>query len=335
MSEEELESQESPENDSCDESETESYKNDLLTLATHDGGHHMDDAMATAIILLCLGRYNVRVIRTKDPEALTSADILVDVGKVYDPDNLRFDHHQESGGSDLPQDSKRPRGFASAGLVWLHFGRKAVTKCLGLQGDAEPDEELVCRVVEGVDRALMVPIDNWDNGLDRGFSGIPVQFMASAMSFRRAVHGCTDLLTVTIGNLVNREAFRRDILTRLHSEEGPRLWDINGNLILCGSEDQRVDLGAADEVIRERYGKSVLGVISVMKGGRWVLILSGYALTSSGKSSVRIKFEREGLDVHPVGSMIFDDSSGRLLDIARYITSTTGALRSMGSKGWT
>jgi uncharacterized UPF0160 family protein len=33
--------------------------------------------------------------RTRDEEVLKTCDIVVDVGSVYDPPNLRFDHHQK------------------------------------------------------------------------------------------------------------------------------------------------------------------------------------------------------------------------------------------------
>ena len=35
------------------------------------------------------------VVRTRDPDALKECDIVVDVGGVYDPASLRFDHHQK------------------------------------------------------------------------------------------------------------------------------------------------------------------------------------------------------------------------------------------------
>lgn len=34
------------------------------------------------------------IVRTRDEEVLKAADVCVDVGLVYDPLLLRFDHHQ-------------------------------------------------------------------------------------------------------------------------------------------------------------------------------------------------------------------------------------------------
>lgn len=82
-----------------------------IITVTHDGIFHADEVFAVALISL-LG--DVDVIRTRDRAGLTlaiaSEDIwVVDVGGVYDPDKLCFDHHQ-----DITLAS-------AAGLVWHHI----------------------------------------------------------------------------------------------------------------------------------------------------------------------------------------------------------------------
>ena len=64
-----------------------------LSVGTHDGKFHADEVMACA--LLC--KYHhlpVYVFRTRDPMLLTCCDALVDVGGVFEPEIMRFDHHQ-------------------------------------------------------------------------------------------------------------------------------------------------------------------------------------------------------------------------------------------------
>jgi uncharacterized UPF0160 family protein len=75
------------------------------------------------------------------------ADIIVDVGHVYDPDNFIFDHHQSS--FSLKRESEIP--YASFGLVWKHFGEK-------LCGSSETSEH--------VDLVIVQAIDADDNGID-------------------------------------------------------------------------------------------------------------------------------------------------------------------------
>jgi uncharacterized UPF0160 family protein len=69
----------------------------VVTIATHNGVFHSDDITAVASIVARLKRYNIdyKIIRTRDQEIINKADVVIDVGGVYDPDNLRFDHHQD------------------------------------------------------------------------------------------------------------------------------------------------------------------------------------------------------------------------------------------------
>ena len=65
------------------------------TIATHSGPFHADDVMATALIKTFYDP-EVSVVRTRNPEQIDEADIVVDVGAIFDPEARRFDHHQAS-----------------------------------------------------------------------------------------------------------------------------------------------------------------------------------------------------------------------------------------------
>ena len=85
--------------------------NPRTIVVTHDGIFHADEVFAVALISL-LG--DVDVIRTRSKAELMLAVAspivwVVDVGGVYDPDKLCFDHHQ-----DITLAS-------AAGLVWHHI----------------------------------------------------------------------------------------------------------------------------------------------------------------------------------------------------------------------
>jgi len=130
----------------------------LWIVATHNGGFHADDVVAVAVIsiLAALRGIEVRVVRTRNPMMLASANIVLDVGNVHDIERGRFDHHQKGGAGE------RENGipYATAGLVWREVGEEicgssAVSKLVDeslIQGiDAQDTAFTISReVVEGV-----------------------------------------------------------------------------------------------------------------------------------------------------------------------------------------
>lgn len=121
----------------------ESQCPDML-LVTHDGKFHLDEMFAIATLLSVFPDLEIK--RTRDEQTIAHADIVVDVGGIYDASKKRFDHHQSGGAG------KRENGvpFASFGLVWKEFG---VQVCGG-------DE----KVASLMDKKLAQPIDASDSG---------------------------------------------------------------------------------------------------------------------------------------------------------------------------
>ncbi|HYC34229.1 MAG TPA: MYG1 family protein [Candidatus Paceibacterota bacterium] len=117
----------------------------MKTVVTHNGSFHADDVFAIATLKIVLGDF--KLIRSRDEEVMKPADIVVDTGRIYDPLQLRFDHHQEGGAG------ARDNGiqYAAFGLVWKEFGEKVC-------GSKE--------IAERVDRAFVAVIDAHDNGMD-------------------------------------------------------------------------------------------------------------------------------------------------------------------------
>ncbi|MCB9675885.1 MAG: MYG1 family protein [Alphaproteobacteria bacterium] len=81
-----------------------------LLIATHSGPFHADDVMATALVRVFVDA-DAAVVRTRDPEKLAPADVVLDVGGVFDPEARRFDHHQAT--------YEGPRSSAGMVLDWL------------------------------------------------------------------------------------------------------------------------------------------------------------------------------------------------------------------------
>ncbi len=120
-----------------------------IKVATHSGSFHPDDVFACATLSLWAEKQGqaITITRTRDKDVIERADIVVDVGMVYDPDKNRFDHHQV-GGAGRRENSV---AYASFGLVWKKFGKEVC-------GESE--------IADIVERELVVAIDAKDNGVN-------------------------------------------------------------------------------------------------------------------------------------------------------------------------
>jgi len=90
---------------------------------------------------------------------LDTLDVVVDVGGVYDPQKLRFDHHQIGFTGTL--DENHTTKLSSAGLVYKHFGREIIHDILGT--NSQDTEVIFLKVYKN----LIESIDAIDNGIDQ------------------------------------------------------------------------------------------------------------------------------------------------------------------------
>lgn len=128
-------------------------------LATHSGKFHCDEVFAYAVLRLALGLGEAGqdhvLLRTRKSERIAGADIVWDVGFVFDAATSRFDHHQR--GAPL-----RPDGtpFSSAGLVWQAHGEAAVAAVLGSESAG-----FAPAIAAELDSTVVRRIDEIDNGV--------------------------------------------------------------------------------------------------------------------------------------------------------------------------
>lgn len=85
-------------------------------IGTHSGTFHADEALAVFLLRQLPTYKNADLVRSRDPAVLDECTIVVDVGGVYDAEQLRFDHHQRGfnevfGGQFVTK-------LSSAGLVY-------------------------------------------------------------------------------------------------------------------------------------------------------------------------------------------------------------------------
>ena len=135
-------------------------------IVTHDGIFHADDALACFLLKLLPENQSARIVRTRDPKEIDSADIVVDVGAVYDPETKRYDHHQREFTETMS--GLRPgRGFkdirlSSAGLIYHHYGHRILS---GLLTGTTPEDRRVDVVFGKVYEGFICEIDAIDNGV--------------------------------------------------------------------------------------------------------------------------------------------------------------------------
>ena len=61
-----------------------------MRAATHDGSFHADDVFCWTLLSRLFP--DAVLDRTRDENRIESADLVFDVGMVFDPSNRRFDH---------------------------------------------------------------------------------------------------------------------------------------------------------------------------------------------------------------------------------------------------
>ena len=113
-------------------------------IVTHNGNFHADDVFSIATLKAVFPHF--KLIRTRDLEVINKADLVIDVGGIYDPEAGRFDHHQRGGAG------ARENGipYSSFGLIWQKYGLEL---CDG-------NKELVA----SIDAGLVSTIDAIDCG---------------------------------------------------------------------------------------------------------------------------------------------------------------------------
>ena len=108
----------------------------ITKIITHDTTFHADEVFGVAMLLI-VGHY-APIIRTRDKDVLAEALIdpsvlVMDVGGIYAPEMLNFDHHQDLS---LP---------SSAGMIWEHFKNDICPK------DAQPYLAQFIAAIDAVD----------------------------------------------------------------------------------------------------------------------------------------------------------------------------------------
>ena len=69
---------------------------DKKDIIIHSGSFHPDEAMTCALLKYTkLTQSKMLIIRTRCEKIMKAGFLVADVGRLYDPPKLRFDHHQK------------------------------------------------------------------------------------------------------------------------------------------------------------------------------------------------------------------------------------------------
>ncbi|WP_338333550.1 MYG1 family protein [Acetobacter sp. LMG 32666] len=140
------------------------------TALTHSGNFHVDETLGYVVLhyaLAPMGDLRARILegasddclkfsRSRKPEDIQAADIVFDVGGIYDPSCGRYDHHMKN--KPLREDGTP---YSAAGLLWKDYGKAAVRNLVRTQ----VDDATINAIWQSIDKSLVVPIDQDDNGV--------------------------------------------------------------------------------------------------------------------------------------------------------------------------
>lgn len=129
-------------------------------IGTHSGHFHADEALAVYFLRLLPDYSNSTLLRSRDSDLLKTCHTVVDVGGVYDDSQRRYDHHQREFTIVFPEHSTK---LSSAGLVYMHYGRRIISHCTGLPENS-PDFELL---YEKLYDDFVEAFDANDNGISQ------------------------------------------------------------------------------------------------------------------------------------------------------------------------
>ncbi|XP_066528726.1 UPF0160 protein MYG1, mitochondrial [Hoplias malabaricus] len=137
-----------------------------VKIGTHNGTFHCDEVLACYFLRQLPEYKDAEIVRTRDPAELSRCDIVVDVGGVYDPKTHRYDHHQRSfveTFTSLCPEKPWVTKLSSAGLIYVHFGRKMLSQLTNLTQDSRQLEILYDKLYEH----FVEEVDAVDNGISQ------------------------------------------------------------------------------------------------------------------------------------------------------------------------
>ena len=131
-----------------------------IEIGVHSGTYHLDELLATGMQLFINsfdGKTSV-IVRTRDQTILAKCKIVFDVGKEYNPETNRYDHHMPDFNVTMPN---RETKLSSAGLFWLNQGKELISKFFDTN-----NQKLIEKLWFKVYDEYIEQVDAHDNGIE-------------------------------------------------------------------------------------------------------------------------------------------------------------------------
>lgn len=141
------------------------------TIGTHSGTFHMDEVLGVVMLTKYTKEWqNAKLTRTRDTKILDTLDLILDVGAKYEPERLRFDHHQREFNTFFSSQHKIK--LSSAGLIYKHYGKEALRTCTEsllkhYNVDLKIEEEDFELIYQRIYDNFIMYVDAVDNGYDQ------------------------------------------------------------------------------------------------------------------------------------------------------------------------
>lgn len=134
-----------------------------INVVTHNGKFHPDEIFASVLLDWYFLTDKLNFIRTRNEISLkrykeSKHHYVIDVGDVYDPNNLNFDHHQ----STFTDTGKNGDLMSSCGIMWKYLNDK---DRLGGKPTLKELYNMSDFMINKID-AFVIKVDRHDNGVE-------------------------------------------------------------------------------------------------------------------------------------------------------------------------
>lgn len=136
-------------------------------VCTHSGAFHADEVLATMMTKYASEFMDSWIVRTRNYDIHKKADLVCDVGGIFDPSTNRFDHHMKEFTHTFDDILKIK--MSSAGLVYKYLGKDILANVLKSMGNDlyEKNKDNMDLIYNKVYVNFIAFVDGADNGINQ------------------------------------------------------------------------------------------------------------------------------------------------------------------------
>lgn len=142
---------------------------------THSGHFHADEVLACFLVRYITGFSSQNsnqsesgywIIRSRNKEIFREADLILDVGGIYDPLQMKYDHHMDYFKETL--DDSHKIKLSAAGLIYKHHGMDIVSNILKEWGLFNSNNQKnLAEIYKLLYESFIAYVDGNDNGVNQ------------------------------------------------------------------------------------------------------------------------------------------------------------------------